>query len=49
MTEFSQASDKYVQFPSLKETDTEWKRDYPQEQLEDICRMCAISFAHAAV
>lgn len=29
MKEISQTSDEYVQFPSLKEIDNQWKYDFP--------------------
>lgn len=49
MKQLSRTSDEYVQFPFLKEIDHEWKYDFSKEQLEDIYRMCATSFVHAAV
>lgn len=49
MKEISQTSDEYVQFPFMKETDNQWKYQFPREQLKDIYRMCAIALVHAAV
>lgn len=42
MKETSPTSDEYVQFLLLKETDNQWKYNFPQEQLKDIYRIGAL-------